>query len=113
MTNASYALRLDRVGLNVADLGAAIVFYTGALGFEVIQSITADPALALLLGARTVRRAMLMRGRQRLELMQCDPPGRPMQTAAAATALVQSARGRHSCGYGSVRGRVTENAERR
>jgi catechol 2,3-dioxygenase-like lactoylglutathione lyase family enzyme len=76
MTGAAYALRLDRIGLNVRDLAAMVAFYTGALGFEA-RSESEDAALASLLGAHRVRKAVLARGKQTLELTQCDPPGRP------------------------------------
>jgi catechol 2,3-dioxygenase-like lactoylglutathione lyase family enzyme len=76
MIGGGYALRLDRIGLNVWDLGAMVAFYTGALGFEA-RSQNEDAALSYLLGTRRVRKAVLARGKQTLELTQCDPPGRP------------------------------------
>lgn len=56
MIRASYALRLDHIGLNVWDLAAMAAFYTGALGFEA-RSQNEDAALASLLGTRRVRKA--------------------------------------------------------
>jgi catechol 2,3-dioxygenase-like lactoylglutathione lyase family enzyme len=76
MIGAGYALRLDRIGLNVWDLGAMVRFYTDALGFEALSE-SEDAALASLLGTSRVRKAVLARGKQTLELTQCDPPGRP------------------------------------
>lgn len=75
MTERTPALRLDRVSLNVGDLAAATSFYTDALGFEATPARDADPVLASLLGVRTVRMVLMRRGRQRLELAACDPPG--------------------------------------
>jgi catechol 2,3-dioxygenase-like lactoylglutathione lyase family enzyme len=69
------ALRLDRVSLNVADLAAATAFYVGAFGFDPAPAVDADPGIARLLGARSIRIALLRRGRQRLELAMFDPPG--------------------------------------
>ncbi len=78
------ALALDRIGLNVADLPAAIAFYETALGFSASAIETGDAAL---LGVQSVRRAMLRRGRQRVELTQCDPPGAPYPSGSAANDL--------------------------
>jgi catechol 2,3-dioxygenase-like lactoylglutathione lyase family enzyme len=75
------ALRLDRIAVNVSDLDAAIAFHVEALGFAMEPAVGADPALAALLGARAVRAARLRRGRQTLELTQCDPPGAPYPDA--------------------------------
>lgn len=75
MTGRATALGLDRVSLNVADLGAAAAFYVGACGFEATPEFDADPRLAHLLGARALRAVLLRRGRQRLELAAFDPPG--------------------------------------
>lgn len=75
MRTGATALRLDRVSLNVADLAAATAFYVGALGFEAAPAVDADPRLAGLLGARTLRVVLLRRGQQCLELAMLDPPG--------------------------------------
>ncbi|HEY5207516.1 MAG TPA: VOC family protein [Roseiarcus sp.] len=80
MTSRAIALRLDRVSLNVADLPLATAFYVGALGFEATPAVDADPALAILLGVRTLRVVLLRRGRERLELATFDPPGPPYPT---------------------------------
>jgi catechol 2,3-dioxygenase-like lactoylglutathione lyase family enzyme len=74
MTNRP-ALRLDRNSLNVADLAAAVEFYTQALGFEATAAVDADSRLASLLGARALRVVLMRRGAQRLELAMFDPPG--------------------------------------
>ena len=66
------ALRLDRLGLNVSDLPAAIAFYETALGFS---AAAIEPGDAALLGVVSVRRAVLRRGRHCVELPQCSPPG--------------------------------------
>ena len=78
------ASALDRIGLNVADLPAAIAFYETALGFSASAIEQGDAAL---LGVRSVRRALLSRGRQRVELTQCDPPGAAYPDASAANDL--------------------------
>ena len=66
------ARSLDRVGLNVRDLPMTIAFYEAALGFS---ASPIEPGDAALLGVRAVRRALLRRGRQCVELTACDPPG--------------------------------------
>ena len=75
MTVRTLALRLERVSLNVADLGAATRFYVDALGFEATPALDADSVLADLLGVRSLRVVLLRRGQQKLDLVQCDPPG--------------------------------------
>jgi catechol 2,3-dioxygenase-like lactoylglutathione lyase family enzyme len=75
MTTLGRALRLDRISLNVSDLGAATAFYTGALGFEAALARDADPVLADLLGTRKLRIVLLRRGPQRIELASYNPPG--------------------------------------
>ncbi len=79
MTPAAFhrpsARRLDRIALNVGDLGAAIRFYCDALGFTVAQECVIDAALAKVLGVRAVRTVRLRRGGQVLELSSCDPCG--------------------------------------
>ncbi len=78
------AWRLDRVGLNVRDLPAAIAFYEAALGFSASAIAPGDAGL---LGVRAVRRALLRRGGQHLELTACDPPGAPYPDASASNDL--------------------------
>ena len=78
------ALRLDRVGLNVSDLPAAIAFYETALGFS---AAAIEPGDAALLGVASVRRAVLRRGRQCVELTQCSPPGAAYPDASAGNDL--------------------------
>ena len=70
------AIRLLRIGLTVHDLGAAESFYTSALGFRRTGDPEPDPVLSSLSGAH-VRRILLQRGGQALELAQFDPPGAP------------------------------------
>jgi catechol 2,3-dioxygenase-like lactoylglutathione lyase family enzyme len=71
-------LTLDRIALNVGDLGAATQFYCAALGFTVARAAESDAELAGLLGVRAVRSVRLQRGRQLLELSACDPAGAPI-----------------------------------
>jgi catechol 2,3-dioxygenase-like lactoylglutathione lyase family enzyme len=72
------ALRLERIGLNVADLDASEAFYAAAFGFARADAeIQDDAALAALLGARRLRTRRLRRGAQLLELTVCEPPGAP------------------------------------
>ena len=71
------ALRLLRIGLNVADLPRAQAFYRDALGFVEIAADELDPSWARLLagdGVR-VRSARLRLGAEELELVACDAPG--------------------------------------
>ncbi len=67
--------RLLLVSLTVADLPAAVAFYTGALGFAAAPVEESDPALARLLGADRVRTVRIARGGQAMELAAFDPPG--------------------------------------
>lgn len=70
------ALRLLRISLPVRDLAAAGRFYAEALGFGYVeQARAADPALVMLLGACAIRRTLMQRGSQLLELAAFDPPG--------------------------------------
>ncbi len=72
------ALRLLRVSLTVSDLTGSEAFYTGALGFATLgPAYDADPAMAGLLGASSLRTVRLRRGSQVLELAAFDPPGNP------------------------------------
>lgn len=73
-----HAWRLDRVALNVGDLALATRFYCEALGFTPIDAAASDTALAGVLGVERVRVARLRRGRQMLELAECDPSGAPI-----------------------------------
>ncbi len=66
------ARSLDRVGMNVRSLEASIGFYEAALGFS---ASAIGPGDAALLGVHAVRRAVLRRGRQSVELTECSPPG--------------------------------------
>ena len=66
---------LLRVGMTVADLPAAVAFYTGALGFTAGRPEDCDPALARLLGAERVRAVRLQRGGQSIELATFEPAG--------------------------------------
>jgi catechol 2,3-dioxygenase-like lactoylglutathione lyase family enzyme len=64
------------VGISVHDLAGMERFYTQALGFErAAAPAAADPALAALLGAASLRILPLQRGNQALELWQSGPPG--------------------------------------
>jgi catechol 2,3-dioxygenase-like lactoylglutathione lyase family enzyme len=67
---------LDRVSLNVSDLGLSVMFYVAALGFVAEQPLAcADPELARLLGVRSAQVMRLRRGSQVLELVATDPLG--------------------------------------
>ncbi len=74
-------LLLDRIGLNVRDLPAAIAFYEAALGFS---ASAIEPGDAKLLGVRALHRTLLRRGGQCLELTACDPPGAPYPEGSAS-----------------------------
>ena len=72
------ALRLLQISLTVSDLPGSATFYTEALGFGMLEpACDADPAMARLLGASTLRTVRLHRGSQVLELAAFDPPGSP------------------------------------
>ncbi len=72
------ALRLLRISLTVSDLAGSEAFYTKALGFGLLEpACDADPAMARLLGASSLRTVQLHRGSQVLELAAFDPPGSP------------------------------------
>jgi catechol 2,3-dioxygenase-like lactoylglutathione lyase family enzyme len=81
------AVRLLRIGFNVADLARAKAFYQEALGFAFGGERNAGPAERALFGAEKtgVRIARLRLGEQELELAACDPVGPdypPHSTAA-------------------------------
>ena len=78
------ALRLDRVAINVADLGASEAFYAGALGFTAGVARDEDGQLAGLLGVSAVRSLLMRRGGQTVELTQTDPPGAPYPAGSAS-----------------------------
>jgi catechol 2,3-dioxygenase-like lactoylglutathione lyase family enzyme len=61
------------IARNVANLAAMQNFYENALGFQTIEVIENDSALAALLGAETVKRAILQLGATRLDLTQTHP----------------------------------------
>jgi catechol 2,3-dioxygenase-like lactoylglutathione lyase family enzyme len=76
------------ISISVRDLAAMERFYTEALGFErVTAPAPADPALAALLGATSLHILPMQRGRQTLELWQCDPPGTAYPTGSRANDL--------------------------
>jgi catechol 2,3-dioxygenase-like lactoylglutathione lyase family enzyme len=66
------------IARNVANLAAMQNFYENALGFQTIEVIENDSALAALIGAQTVKRAVLHLGATRLDLTE----PRPIHTAA-------------------------------
>ena len=78
------ARSLDRIGLNVRDLPAAIAFYEVALGFS---ASAVEPGDAKLLGVHAVRRALLRRAAQCVELTECDPPGAPYPEGSVSNDL--------------------------
>ena len=81
------ALRLDRVAINVGNIVDAARFYTNALGFIPDAAAQPDPSTATLLGVHRVQSMLLQRGRQRIELTQCDPPGKPYPAGSLANDL--------------------------
>lgn len=80
-------LALKRIGRNVAQLEAAAAFYAHAMGFQPVGEITADAALADLLGVERVRRLRMRLGAQEIELSECFPPGAAYPQDAAANDL--------------------------
>ena len=82
------AHRIRRIGFTTADLGLAAGFYA-ALGFEAIGTDTVDaPELAVLgmAGARAERLSMRL-GRQEVEFLRFDPPGRAYPDGSTSTDL--------------------------
>jgi catechol 2,3-dioxygenase-like lactoylglutathione lyase family enzyme len=76
------------ISISVRDLAAMEQFYTAALGFGRVAAPTAaDPVLASLLGATSLHILPMQRGRQALELWQCDPPGAAYPTGSRANDL--------------------------
>ena len=79
--------RLSRIGLTVGDLSGACRFYTDALGFrEVERGRRTGPAFAALTGVdgASAQAAVLRLGRQEIELLAFDPPGRVYPARRAA-----------------------------
>ena len=73
------ATAVDHVGFNVPDLDAAVAFFTGVFGFELLErsaprSAASGPGPA---GRATVRLAMLRYGDALVELLEFRLPGRP------------------------------------
>jgi catechol 2,3-dioxygenase-like lactoylglutathione lyase family enzyme len=78
MKRRGRVLRLLRVSRNVSNLAKAIAFYSGALGFSVInEALIDDPAWGELMGIPGARghAATLRLGEQELELLTFNPPG--------------------------------------
>jgi catechol 2,3-dioxygenase-like lactoylglutathione lyase family enzyme len=61
------------IARNVASLEAMQNFYESAFGFKTSELVENDPALANLLGAESVKRAVLQLGGTRLDLTQTFP----------------------------------------
>jgi catechol 2,3-dioxygenase-like lactoylglutathione lyase family enzyme len=74
---------LLRIGRNVANLDAAVAFYTRALGFQQAGEIREDASLTELLGVRRVWTVRLRLGGQEIELSECEPAGAAYPEAAA------------------------------
>jgi len=80
MNPRSSVLRLLRVSRTVSDLKKTLAFYTDALGFSVTREAEIDePAWGELMGipGANGHSAILRLGKQELELLAYDPPGRP------------------------------------
>lgn len=80
-------LRLKRISLIVADLGAAASFYVDSFGFtRVGEDVRAEPSRGELLGlAALSERVMTLRlGREAIELVSCTPAGRAYPAAPTA-----------------------------
>ena len=71
------ALSLVGFELTVADLSAAERFYTGLPGVSVVRQGWAEPAMAALLGAKSIEEIALRRGGQSIVLQHFTPAGAP------------------------------------
>jgi catechol 2,3-dioxygenase-like lactoylglutathione lyase family enzyme len=83
----SGVLRIDRMGLSVADLETARRFYTEALGFRTVGLETREgDAFAALTGLEeaSAKAAVMRLGEQTLELVQAARPGEPYPEPRAA-----------------------------
>jgi catechol 2,3-dioxygenase-like lactoylglutathione lyase family enzyme len=83
-------LRLVRVSRTVSDLAKSAAFYRDALGFSIASEMAIDdPAWGPLMGIPDARgQSIMMRlGKQELELVAFDPPGRPYPRANRSTDL--------------------------
>jgi catechol 2,3-dioxygenase-like lactoylglutathione lyase family enzyme len=83
-------LRVEGISLTVPDLAAAETFYRDALGFcRAGAPMRLGRAEAALLGApdASVTRLALRLGRQKLDLLAFDPPGRPYPPDSTASDL--------------------------
>lgn len=88
MTRAHNALRLMRISRTVSSLAKSAAFYRDALGFSVAdETALDDPAWGRLIGITDVRgRSIRLRlGRQELEIVAFDPPGRPYPRTGRST----------------------------
>ncbi len=70
------ATAVDHVGFNVADLDAAVAFFTDVFGFELLERSAPRPATPGPAGSATVRLAMLRYGDALVELLEFRQPGR-------------------------------------
>ncbi len=80
MTRIHNVLRLMRISRTVSSLAESVAFYRDALGFSVADETALDnPAWGRLIGIPDARgRSITLRlGKQELELVAFDPPGRP------------------------------------
>ena len=72
------AQQLLYVSLTVSDLAKAEHFYVNALGFKCAISVSdAPPVLSELFGVKSMKKILLQRGHQFIELVSFDPPGVP------------------------------------
>ncbi|WP_158917125.1 VOC family protein [Caulobacter sp. S45] len=84
---AAKVMRIERIGLAVADLERALDFYSHGLGFQLVTRKTRrSEAFTELLGIPAVQAdaAVLRLGEQFVELLQFEPPGQPYPTPRAA-----------------------------
>lgn len=80
-------MAFKRLGRNVERLETAAAFYARALGFRAVGEVTADVALAALLGVTGVRQLRMRLGAQEIELSECFPAGAAYPAGAAANDL--------------------------
>ncbi|MGH7079059.1 MAG: VOC family protein [Acetobacteraceae bacterium] len=87
---SGHPIRLDHVGLTVADLTRTAEFYVDALGFERVggpRSVSSDFMTTIGLGKKHATAQRLRLGLQEIELVAFGPPGRPYPEGSTAADL--------------------------
>ena len=88
MTGRGRVIAIERIGFTVADLARSEGFYSG-LGFVrvALEPVGADDLALLGLPQARAERLTMKLGRQEVDFLRFDPPGRPYPPGSTATDL--------------------------